>query len=456
MTFQESQNALLQSYLDTYAKPLKSLELIISSQCDQNCAYCYLQQHGKEMNYPRANKKEDILNNLVLLLNYLEKENYQFEVYDIFSGEFFRLPYWEDVFSIIYNHQLKTKKKRFIDIPTNFSFCADSVIYDKVEKWIKIFRDIDCQLHLSCSIDGPEKTESIARPNYIAIKDEEFYDKVFSLAAKYSFAFHPMISKHFLQNYKENYDWFINNILKYNVRFTDTNGNVTINPPMMLEVRDPGQWDEETLKLYKEFLNYVADKDLEILFDGDKKKMAYKMFDDSTDVYVKCTDVARSQPYIISYPYLIGNVMSCSIQQNLAVRVGDLTMAPCHRLYYSEFEYGKFVTNEDKSEIIGVEGKNPTLAFKVKTFNPIRSNLKCGGCDLKAFCLQGCFGSQYEHTHEIFANQDEICRMFEVKYKTVHEICERLGLYDIIMKDNLVPASRKEFITYAKPILSRM
>ena len=456
MTYQESKNKLLQSYLDTYCKDKDSIEFIISSQCDQRCEYCYLQKHGHEMNYARANKKEDILHNLKLILDYLEKNNYEFTTYDVFSGEFFQLPYWEEVFEIFYNHQAKIKKDRFISMPTNYSFCGNEDHYQRVRYWIKKFKEVNCHVHLSCSIDGPQKTENITRPNNNKnlIKDDLFYDRVCKIMKEFSYSFHPMISKHFLEDYKTNYDWFVDKVLSYNILFKDRRENITYNPPMLLEVRDSDEWDDESLTNYKEFLKYVAKTDLEKFFNGDKSAFAIKIFDDFGDMYAKTTGAARSQPYILTYPHLIGNVMSCSIQHGLCVRVGDLTMAPCHRLYYSEFEYGHFVKNEEDTEIIGVNGINPMMAFKIMNFNPARSNLGCGSCKYRTFCLQGCFGSQYENAGEIFAIQDNVCKMFDVKYSTIHEICEEMGLYDEILNNETVPAERKEFILYAKRILS--
>lgn len=453
MNYQESRDALFQSYLDVYCKSAEAVEFIISSQCDQKCEYCYLQKHGVEMNYPRANHEEDVLNNLKLFLDYLEENNYQYKTYDIFSGEFFQLPYWEKVFQIFYDNQERIgKKERFMSIPTNYSFCGNAELYEKVIEWIEKFREVNCSVHLSCSIDGPEETEKITRPNQKLVRDDAFYDRVCKLIAKYSFAFHPMISKHFLKDYKKNYDWLLDKVFSYNMQF-NSYGTICLNSPMLLEVRDTAEWDEESLHNYKDFLNYVAEKDLELFYHGNKEEFAIKIFDDFSDEYVKTTGFARTQPYILNYPYVCGNKMSCSIQHHAVCRLGDLTMAPCHRLYYSEFEYGNFIKNEENTKIIGVHGLNSTLGFKIKTLNPIRSNLKCGGCKYRAFCLQGCLGSQYENTTEIFANQDAVCNMFETKYTTIHEICEKYGLYDIILNNPLVQAGRKEFIKYARNVL---
>lgn len=456
MTYQEQQDILLQSYINTYSKKLKSIEFIISSACDQKCEYCYLYKHGEEMNYSQANNYKDILHNLPIILDYLEENNFEYENYDIFSGEFFNLSYWEDILEIFYQHHKKLKKLRYMTIPTNYSFIDNKEKTKKIEEWLDKLKEINLMLHLSCSIDGPEEIDNLTRPNIKIHKNENFYEDIFAFMAKHYYACHPMITKYFLENYEKNYDFLIDNTIKYNVLYMNDEDIAVYNPPMMLEVRDNIEWDEESLKNYKDFLNYVADMDLKKLFNNDKKLYAYKIFDDFTDEFKELTGYNhRTQPYILAYPTIQGNTMSCSIQHNFVIRVGDLKLAPCHRTYYSQFEYGNFVLDENKEKIIGVHGINPTLAFKIETFNPIRSNLKCGGCKYSNFCLQGCLGSQFENTGEIFGCEDNVCKMFETKYCTIHEIVERLELYPIILNDPLVPAHRKEYIKYARSILSK-
>ena len=71
MTFQEQQDLLLENYLFRYDKDEASVEFIITSICNQKCEYCYLYRYGNEMYPPEANKKENILRNLALLLDWL-------------------------------------------------------------------------------------------------------------------------------------------------------------------------------------------------------------------------------------------------------------------------------------------------------------------------------------------------------------------------------------------------
>jgi sulfatase maturation enzyme AslB (radical SAM superfamily) len=148
------------------------------------------------MQYEKANNKDDILRNLPILLDYLDEQNFNYVDYDIYSGEFFQLPYWEEVLEIFYKHQLKVNKQRYTTIPTNYSFIADEELTARVEYWIEKMKECKAPFHLSCSIDGPEETDNKTRPNHKKgiVKDKAFYDKVFKFLAKHSYACHPMVS----------------------------------------------------------------------------------------------------------------------------------------------------------------------------------------------------------------------------------------------------------------------
>lgn len=455
MSYQNQLDILFQSYLDRYCKKADRVEFIISSACNQKCEYCYLYKHGHEMGYPAANKKEDILQNLKLFLEYLEEEEYAYNLYDVFSGEFFQLPYWEDVFQVFYEHELKYKRRRNFSLPTNASFVIDDVKTARVQAWIDKFHEIDVDLSLSCSVDGPTEVEALERPNHEeTLKTDEYYDKLFTFISKNHFACHPMITKGWLQDYKKNYDFFVEKVKEYDIFFYQNKPkNIEVNSynlPMMLEVRDSEQWDEESLKLYEEFLYYVAEKDLNEVFNGDKEKYCFKFFDDFSPTLKNISPHSGVQPYIIGYPIPQGNRMSCTVQKGLVCRLGDLTCAPCHRLYYEQFHYGKFVKSEDNSKIIGVQGINPMLAFKVDSLNPIRSMLRCSYCKYNTICVQGCLGSQFEHTGELFSAQPQVCKMFEIKYQTIHNIAKKYGLYDIAINMREMPIERREFIQNVK------
>jgi radical SAM protein with 4Fe4S-binding SPASM domain len=76
------------------------------------------------------------------------------------------------------------------------------------------------------------------------------------------------------------------------------------------------------------------------------------------------------------------------------VRLGDLSIVPCHRLSYDELLLGKFIIEDNK--IIDVVGYNPELFLYIRTFNPQLNHLKCDTCAYQNLCIKGCLGMEYE------------------------------------------------------------
>lgn len=458
MTYQEQLNKVMESYLNRYEKKELFIEFILSSSCNQKCEYCYLVKHRDKAYPAEANKSENILRNFPILLEWLQKEGYQWTTFDIFSGEFFQLPYWEEILKDIGEFCKKyDRHENIISIPTNMSFLMDDEKTERVKYWMTTLNNDynNTLLYLSASVDGPESLESTERALVNGKnKDDIFYDKLFRFMKETSTGAHPMITKNFLANYKENYDWWIDNIIKYDCKFLKADNTSVYNIPMFLEVRDPEQWDEESLENYKKFLWYVAEKDLQTIHNNDKNDFAWHMIDDFSDNLISCGKYNHVQPYIIGIPQMQHH-LPCSIQSGPVWRVGDLALVPCHRTCYPSNIYGKLLLNEEKTKIIGCHGLNPTLGLKVKTFNPNRSMLGCTYCKYKTICLKGCLGSQYEHNKELFSSQEEICKMFEVKYQTINEIANHYGVYDFALKALNIPQERREFIRYAKQIIER-
>lgn len=457
MTYQEQLDKLLESYLHRYEKNEESIEFIISTACNQQCEYCYLYRYGDKTYPPEANNKDNILRNFPILLEYLQEEGYQWRIFDIFSGEFFQLSYWEEILKIIGEFCKKyNRENQEISIPTNASFLMNDYETERVNYWIeRLEKEYKVNLFLSLSVDGPEQLEATERElKNGSKKSDDFYHKLFTFMKRHYCSTHPMITKNFVANYKENYDWWIDNIVKYDVMFTKPNGDLVYAIPMMLEVRDEDQWDDESLQNYEKFLWYVAEKDFEVLHEKDVKEFAWHMFDDFNLNNLSKAKYVHTQPYILALPSLQTKI-PCSIQNGPVFRVGDLAHVPCHRTCYPTNIYGHFVLNDEKTKIIGIKGKNPTLGLKIKTLNPNRSMLPCAYCDLNSFCLKGCPGANYEQSKELFIVTDNVCKMFKVKYKTINEIAKHYGVYDYIQNSLEFPSSRKEFLRYAKQCIER-
>lgn len=458
MTYEEEQKELLKSVISRYDKPSAAVEFIISSSCNQACEYCYYYKYGTELYPPEVNQKEKILHNLPLLLDWLEEEKYQYKSYDLFSGEFFALPYWEDVLKIFYEHNKKIGcPDRGMTIPTNLSWVSDENKYKKVTAWFKIFEEVNIRLFMSCSVDGPSWLENKERPLHVNKKEEKFFDKIFEFCREYNAGFHPMITKEFVSHYKENYDWWIAQMKKHNLMLKKRNSYEKVyDIPMFLEVRDNEQWDtQEALDNYRDFLFYIAETDLRELHNNDLESFAYHMLDDFTPDTEDLGTYNHLQPYLIGLPNLYSH-MGCTVQQGSMFRVGDLALVPCHRTAYPNFIHGYLVLNEEGTKIIDIKPNNVLLDIKIKTFNPNRSMLKCSDCSVKLVCMKGCFGSQYEHNKELFSTQENVCKMQKVKLKTIHEIAEKYGIYDMAKTLFGLSDKRREVIAYERKVLNEL
>lgn len=455
MTYQEEQNLLLESYFERYNLHSRSVEFFISARCDQNCEYCYLHNYQRLLYPSDVDNKEHIIKNLKILLNYFKKIDYDFSEYDVFTGEFFALPYWEEIMQIFCDFNIDIgRPRRFMTIPSNASFLFDDKKTERVEYWIeKLETEANIFVFISGSVDGPTEVEQEERPG-VKIKTDEYYDKMFKFFKKHGFCFHPMVSKGFLKNYKENYDWWIDNIIKYNI-LTYKNGIYVYSIPMFLEVRNEDQWDDETLENYKKFLWYVAEKDIKDLHHGDLKEFALRVSNGYTPLIEDGLGAYNTvQPYILSIPEL-QNKVPCGIQKGPVIRLGDLALIPCHRTGYDNLVYGHFKVDEN-DEIVGLEANNTTLAFKIKFLNPTRSFLTCSDCSIAPFCLKGCMGAQYEANHELFSTIPEVCKMFKTKYKTLHEIAEHYQVYDIVKTILGVSNERKEELEYVRKYFGKL
>lgn len=438
---------------------LDTLFLIVTSQCNQKCEYCYL-TNFRHLSYPpEADNIENIVRNFPLLLDYLHDTlKLKWTTYDIFSGEFFYFPEWEKIFQIILDFELKNNNQdhKEIIIPTNMSFLMNDKKTKKIEEWIDKLHQHNIHTFLSASVDGPKEVEAKARGlKDNLIKDDIFYDKLFKFLAKRHYTSHPMVSKIFLQNYKDNYIFWFNKFEEYNCWIYNQQEEKIIDVPMWLEVRNAEQWDTESLKLYREFLFFIAEYELEHLHKNNLTDFAIKIFDNFNEHQKYLGSFNHLQPHLLDYPE-IKNRIPCSIQQGIEIRLGDLTWVPCHRTCYPHLNYGHFILNKEQNKIIDFENNNIELAYKITLFNPNRSMMQCADCEIKGFCAKGCLGAQYEKNKELFSPIQSVCNMYYVKYRTIHDIAEKYDLYSIVLKSPYISKERKDFITYARHILEKL
>lgn len=427
MTFQEENNNLLKFILNsTFLKPWKdkdffdslqkntrtnTLELYVTTDCNQNCEYCYLQKFSDKL-YPKTFRNSKlILENLEILLDHVANKLPYLTDIDIFSGEIVGEPLFFEILDRLALYKDRGANYNRIMVPSNFSFILSDEKTKKVKEYIEFLKGKGIDLLFSASVDG-YVLEDDTRPLRNGKKrDEDFYNKVFQFCKKYNFCFHPMISAYGIEKWIENYKWWIEKSKEYDFEVLER--------VMTLEVRND-EWTEEKIKSYQDFLKFYFYHHFEHYFSNDPRKLALQFLGKNNNPlgYYNLLLVEQIQ------------IPSCSISYHFTVRLGDLAIVPCHRLSYDEFAYGKFIVEDGK--IVDVEAANPLIATKILLGNQRKNHHGCDTCWNKNTCIKGCFGAQYEGGQEVFMPLESVCNLLKTKTKTLIELYEENGIIEAI------------------------
>lgn len=392
------------------------IELIITPDCSKNCGICYLQKHKNEL-YPKEIVNNDvIINNLKSFLTYLELSNTRISLLSLFSGEI-----WGDEFGFNVLDTLLDFAKRHqfcyrISIPSNMDFLFVNNGKQKMEYYIKEFAKYGIKIHISASVDG-KFLEDKWRPrngkyDLSLDYDEDYYDTIFKFQSKYRFGLHPMVYSKNCDKWCENFDWFMEMINKfYDIPYE----------PMMLEVRD-NNWTKEDICSYIKFLDHVITWKLDNVFNwnipGFSQYLAnirsYKRFSNS--------NIAL---------YVHNDKLDCTIQKTLFIRLGDLTIVPCHRSCYPENIYGYITFNGSTYD---VEAKNISLMSDIYKSIPNKDYPVCKDCLYNILCPKGCLGSQYENSGNMFEPCNTVCDMYKAKIDFLINKYSELGVFDCLAK----------------------
>jgi len=403
-------------FLDDRSLRLDSnLELYITSTCNQKCEYCYLQKHPEL--YPKeVNKPELILHNLELLLKYLMINNYHIPEVSIFSGDIWQSQFGWDILDMILKYLEKGVLIDCITLPSNCSFVNSEIALQKMQQYIDKYKLFDCYLGISVSVDGKIVDEAGRPRNDKENKyTDEFYDRVGAFARVNDFLFHPMVSSQNVKYWKENYQWWMEFLKKY---------NYSSDSIMMLEVRD-GNWTDESIKDYCEFLKMLMNNWMVEKCNNDPQEFA----DYISNAHLK-REFNESNGY---FPWFIGtgkSFLGCTITDHLTVRLGDLAICPCHRTAYNQYLYGYFTVEDD--EISGVKAVNPILATKIWMGNNLTTTPICDACPINECCLHGCLGAQTEYGKDPFMPLENVCKFFKAKYSTIFKYYREHGIIDCL------------------------
>ena len=393
-----------------------NLELFITPTCNQKCEYCYLIKH-KELYPQEINKPELILQNLDSLINYFIEKQYYIPQIDLFSGEIWHTDFGITILNKLYDSAFKGFKFDKIMIPSNGTFMQYPEYRDKIQTLIRKFKEINIRLTISFSIDGLV-LEELNRPrvNDTMIRDENFYHKIFEFCKYNEFVFHPMVSSHSIDKWKENFIWWKNICKEYNA---DPHKAL-----MLLEVRDDN-WSEQNIKDYCDFLKFLF---LDALNKYNNNIEDFIRFYFGLELQ-EPDEFKAGMGYT---PYLLiesSYNVPCSISTELIVRLGDLSIVPCHRLSYPQFIYGKFNTDEN-NKITHITSNNVYMPIRTYFGNHRNCTPICDTCLYKQFCIKGCLGAQYESNNDPFFVNFSVCNLEQAKLNTLVQLYMEYGIYD--------------------------
>lgn len=407
MTYQEENNILLNKTYEEYFynswkndEEPKSIEFIFSPYCNLKCKYCYLNKHyDKQFPIDSFDPKTSIRNALKIC-QWLVDNHYTPKL-DIFSGELFAQEYGFLLIECIlafYMHVPKEDRIKEIVIPTNGTFIGtDKEI--QVEKLIKKSFNLGIPLYLSFSIDG-KYMDKDNRPG-----GDLNYEAIFKFAYKHNYCFHPMIYSNNIEKWIDNFNWFQEQFDKYNIPWYDL---------YLLQVRNKEWTREQDYELYK-FIKYII-------------HYTWKKCNKNIEEYNNFLYGAPKGLNILNWLGIEDNgKYSCSIQHELAIRLNDMKVFPCHRLMYPEFEIGQYNDN------MNLEAANVSLGVALPYLNPKDAPL-CSNCDINEFCKKGCLGSQYETTKSILTPIPTVCLNYIYIFKALVDGFDEIGILNKMME----------------------
>lgn len=397
--FKAWKNRYFESNLEKYAN-YSSLELTLNTSCNLKCKYCYYKNFGKQLYPPSISKPKLLLKNLDILFEWLT-ENQLYPNIDLFSGELFMQETGFKAVEKSINFYKENDIKGEITVPTNFTWILDDKKVDRIKSLLLESRKNNIKMHLSASIDG-KLIENENRPfKNGTIRNDEFYDKIFTFASEWGAGFHPMVYSHNIEKWIDNFLWFQEMFSKYNINWTGL---------YLLEVRNK-EWTKDQLKEYYKFCRFC----IRYVYNRSGVKA-----EDFTDF------IFKNKVFNIFSPFgKVGRGNGCSIQSAIQLRIGDLTHMVCHRASYKTHALWKFKTENDK--IVDIEAFNPALFFSWASSDYINFPY-CEGCFLKNFCLGQCWGSMFETNRSPFIPIPTVCALEHTKVKAIFDELRELDL----------------------------
>jgi len=436
MTHYDEQKNLIKHYfeehffsnwrLDDEKKDVSSapLELIVSSVCNTKCSYCYYKNFDDKIYPKEIQHRQEIVENCEKLLKWMKLNNFHPRMVDIFSGEFFNLPYYKDILCLIdkYLTLPNSDNRLCVAIPTNCTFCFSEEKTNEIQSMLDEYNNNKHGIYvtLSMSIDGKLLDNDTRAMRNGKQYDDEYYHRAFEFAKRNGFGFHPMIAAKGIDRWIDNYEWYIENIVKH----FDCTELDAMRMIYLLEVRNP-DWTYEELDHLDKFITYYT-------------KKAFKVCNEDVETFFNEFLIGKGSNLYSQYYGTIPRGLGCSIQSNFAVRLGDLSIPLCHRTSYDGFLAGHFKFDEENWDF---EPENPNLYMLVNSFNS--SNCpKCCDCPISEICNKFCIGCNYEVNKDFFIPVDTVCDLEFAKTTSIIRNLDEIGVINFMLnKAELVRAN---------------
>lgn len=355
-----------------------------------------------------------------MILNYLFK-NKPLQGYDfaLFAGDLFYDDLIYDILDLFYNYLEQYCKgwaiKPSIKIPCNMSFIENEKHRNIFKNYYLKFININSNIKISASIDG-----KYIDSNRITHTDE-FYNLLFTYCKEIDAGFHPMIDSNLIENWIDNYDWWVNNLNKYKLQKL----------PALLEVRNDS-WTLDKIESYIQFLNHMLEDQQSKLSKTELAILAFGMGDPETyDITQRDSlinfdqSIIRGQNPLIFPEVKDRNKISCALQETFSIRVGDLAIVPCHRTCYNHYIAGFF--DVQNNQIVDIIPFNVSMYITLLTLN-VNTLPGCATCSISKYCAKGCLGSQYETTNDLFHPCLSVCNLFKAKFSFLLQKYYDLGI----------------------------
>lgn len=385
------------------------LELMVNHKCDLKCKYCYMDKYYKDYFPQGTQSSSKILHNTDILMEWLLANGFTPEI-EIFAGDSIGSPVCRQIIHKFQDAALDGRRaSRMIVAPTNFSWGTKKKQREDLELLLEKSEYSGIPIYLSFSVDGKYMEANRPFKSKKSRYTDEYYDRMFKYMTTYPLSgCHPMVYSEGIEHAIENFLWWQGEFEKYGIDWRQI---------YYLEVRNE-EWTVEQTKHYAEFIKFLV-------------RWAYEKAG-STEDFIHFLYKKRGFNILLSPLVSTGRGMPCSIQSCLCLRMGDLTVVPCHRTAYKFMETATARIEDGK--LTGFDAKNTELWYAIQALDNKRYPV-CERCTINNVCSGGCLGSQYESTGQLFSPIPTVCRLFHAKIAAIVEVATELGIFSDILRN---------------------